>query len=87
MTKRYAGDNYPVYEIWRWYKEQVTAATDAAIPVPYWAYDAYGDGTKIAKSHRVLYRERGDLQAAFPDPFAAGPGGYLAWLSAEGLAA
>jgi hypothetical protein len=86
MTKRYAGDNYPVYEIWRWYKEQVTAATDEAIPIPYWAYDAYADGAKIKKSHRVLYRERGDLQAAFPDPFAAGTGSYAAWLAGEGLA-
>jgi len=85
MTKRYAGDNYPVYEIWRWYKEQVAAVTDPAIPSPYWAYDAFADGTKIAKPRRVLYRERGDLQAAFPDPFAAGPGSYLAWLTTEGF--
>jgi hypothetical protein len=29
----------------------------------------------------VLYRERADLQAAFPDPFE---GGYQAWWKAEG---
>lgn len=85
MTKRYAGDNYPVYEIWRWYKDEVAKATDPTIPSPYWAYDAFADGTKISKARRVLYRERGDLRAAFPDPFAAGPNSYLAWLAAEGL--
>lgn len=84
MTRKYAGDNYPVYEIWNWYKRQVSAATEAAIPERYWAYEAYADGAKIEKAHRVLYRERGDLQAAFPDPFAAGPNSFRAWLEAEG---
>lgn len=85
MTKKYAGDNYPVYEIWNWYKRQVGEATDPTIPERYWAYDAYADGTKIEKKHRVLYRERGDLQTSFPDPFAAGPGTYRHWLAQEGL--
>ena len=50
MTKRYAGDNYPVYEVWRWYKDQVSAATDPRIPARYWAYDQYADGTPITLS-------------------------------------
>ncbi len=87
MTKRYAGDNYPVYEIWRWYKDEVGQVTDKAIPERYWAYGAYDDGTPIAKPHRVLYRERGDLRAAFPDPFSTQGGGFKAWLAAEGLMA
>lgn len=84
MTKKYAGDNYPVYEIWNWYKRQVGAVTDPVIPERWWAYDAYADGTKIEKPHRVLYRERADLQAAFPDPFAAGRGSFRNWLISEG---
>lgn len=85
MTKRYAGDNYPVYEVWRWYKDQVTAATDPRIPGRYWAYDHYSDGTLISRQHRLTYRDRADLQAAFPDPFDARPGGYRDWLVGEGL--
>ncbi len=85
MTKKYGATNYPVYEVWSWYKRQVTAATDAAIPERWWAFGAYSDGTPIEKAHRVLYRQRGDLQAAFPDPFAAGEGGYAQWLEREGL--
>ncbi len=84
MTKRYAGTNFPVYEIWRWYKEQVEAVTDAAIPERYWAHQAYADGEAIPKAHRVLYRQREDLQAAFPDPFLAGPGSYREWVAAHG---
>ncbi|THD60804.1 hypothetical protein, partial [Phenylobacterium sp.] len=85
MTKKYGATNFPVYEVWSWYKRQVTAATDKAIPERWWAYGAYSDGTPIEKAHRVLYRQRADLQAAFPDPFAAGEGGYARWLEREGL--
>lgn len=85
MTKRYAGENYPVYEIWNWYKREVAGCTTSAIPDRWWAYDAFADGTKIAKPQRVLYRAREDLRAAFPDPFASGPGSYAAWYAAEGF--
>ena len=85
MTKKYGGRNFPVYEIWSWYKRQVTEATDGAIPERWWAYGAYSDGAPIEKAHRVLYRERPDLQAAFPDPFQATEGGYRQWLEREGL--
>jgi hypothetical protein len=83
MTKRYARDNFPVYEIWGWYKRQVEAATDPAIPERWWAYDAYADGAKIEKAARVVYRQRGDLQQAFPDPFASGPGSFQDWMAGQ----
>ena len=85
MTKKYAGTNFPVYEIWSWYKRQVVAATDAAIPERWWAYQSYEDGTPIPKKHRELYRYRTDLQAAFADPFQSGEGSYQQWLEREGL--
>lgn len=34
-------------------------------------YGTYTDGTAISKPQRLVYRERTDLQAAFPDPFDA----------------
>ncbi|MEO8114711.1 MAG: hypothetical protein ABI655_10035 [Phenylobacterium sp.] len=85
MTKRYAGQNFPVYEIWSWYRRQVAAATDPAIPARWWAYEAFADGRPISKARRVLYRKRSDLQAAFPDPFASGRNSYQQWLEHEGL--
>ena len=85
MTKKYAGQNFPVYEIWSWYKRLVGAATEPSIPERYWAYEAYADGAKIAKPERVLYRQRQDLQAAFPNPFASGRGSFQEWLATEGL--
>jgi hypothetical protein len=85
MTKRYAGTNHEVHEIWNWYKRLIAVFTDSRIPARYWAYGVYADGQAIAKAHRELYRARGDLRDAFPDPFAAGPGSYQAWLIGEGL--
>lgn len=80
MTRRYAGDNFEVYEIWNWYKRQVEAATDAAIPPRWWAYGRYADGQPIARADRLIWRERTDLQAAFADPFQSGPGSFQAWI-------
>jgi hypothetical protein len=85
MTKRYARDNFTVYELWNWYKREVAQHTDERIPARYWAYDAFADGTKIAKQHRVLYRARSDLQAAYPAPFLSGPGTFEDWLVREGM--
>lgn len=80
MTRRYAGDNFPVYELWSWYRREIAQATDPVIPSRWWAYSAYRDGAPIEKAHRLLYRSRRDLQAEFPDPYAAGPMGFRAWL-------
>jgi len=81
MTRRYAGDNFAVYEIWSWYKRQVAAATDPAISSRWWAYGVYRDGRPIERAHRLLYRARPDLQAAYPDPFGAGPNSFQAQLA------
>ncbi len=83
MTERYAGDNLEVFEIWQWYKRQVTAKTVAGIPKRYWHYGTFDTGAPIAKTARVLFRNRGDLYDHFDDPFATGPGTYHAWLAHE----
>ena len=85
MTKRYAGDRYPVYEIWNWYKDRVANASEAGIPERWWAYQSYDDGAPIERGHRLLYRHRADLQTAFPNPFATGDGSFRQWLDREGL--
>jgi hypothetical protein len=81
MTRRYAGANFEVHEIWNWYRREIAVATDPRIPAGYWHYGRYADGAPIEAEHRRLYRTREDLQAAFPDPFASGPGAYQAWLA------
>lgn len=85
MTRRYAKQNFQVYELWGWYRRQVEAATSAAIPVPYWAFGNFASGVPIPKAARELFRHRIDLQQAFADPYASGPGSFEEWLRNEGL--
>lgn len=83
MTRRYAGDNIEIYELWAWYRRQIAAAAASGIPDRYWHYAKFTSGTAIQKAARVLYRHRLDLQSAFPNPFDSTGGGFEAWYRAN----
>lgn len=83
MTQRYAEDNIEVYELWWWYKQQVRSFSTSEIPKGWWYYGIFANGEKIAKSVRELYRVRGDLRSAFPDPLSVGQGSFNEWLKAN----
>jgi hypothetical protein len=85
MTRRYAKTNFPVYELWSWYRKQVEAATSKSIPGGYWAFGQFMDSTPIPKTARELYRHRVDLQCAFANPYESGPGSFEEWLRNEEL--
>lgn len=80
-TARYAGDNIEVHEIWAWYRRQVEANVAVGLPKGWWAYGSFGDGTKISKAIRLLYRDRGDLQRAFSTPFSDPSDGLRHWIA------
>jgi len=46
-----------------------------------WAFGRFSNGEPISRDHRLLYRNRVDLQRAYPDPFdaAAGASSYFQW--------
>ena len=44
MTRRYAGGNTDVYELWWWYRQEVEKYTDPAIPEGWWHYGVFADG-------------------------------------------
>ena len=48
-----------------------------------WAYSTFADGSPIPTVARLVYRERVDLQRAFPDPFATASGGYRRWWESQ----
>ncbi len=85
MTRRYAGPNIEVYELWTWYKRLILEFSDARIPNGYWHYGSFSSGKPIPKEARELYRDRGDLHDAFPNPFDSTGGGYEAWYKQEHL--
>lgn len=83
MTQRYARDNVDVYELWWWYRQQVLSASAPEIPKGWWHYGTFDNGEKIPKPARELYRDRGDLRKAFPEPLQSGQGSFYEWLLAE----
>ena len=82
MTQRYAGENFEVFELWSWYKNQVKAEEQADVPQGYWHYGTFDNGCKIPDAARRLYRERADLRAAFSDPRSVS-NGYFGWVKSE----
>jgi hypothetical protein len=80
MTRRYAGDNFQVYEIWNWYVRRIADCRAAGLPSGWWAYGTYEDGRTISKAARRRYRDDALLRARFPRPFASGSGSLQAYL-------
>jgi len=62
-----------------WYRALTDDPTRLA-----WPMAAFRDGTPISEAQRLVYRQRADLQRAFPDPHASGEGSYQAWWDAQG---
>jgi hypothetical protein len=81
MTQRYAKDNIEIYEIWAWYRSKIEELATPGIPDKWWHYATFDNGIVISKRARDIYRQRLDLQQAFPDPFRTSEGaGYYHWL-------
>ena len=84
MTRRHARDNVEVYELWAWYKRMVARYATLDAPPDWWGFGRFDNGEPIPLRARRRYRERPDLQDAFPDPFATVGGGYYQWLAEHG---
>jgi hypothetical protein len=84
MTRRHAGDNVEVYELWAWYRRMVARHAEADLPPAAWRFGQFDNGEPIPLRARRRYRERPDLQEAFPDPFSTADGGYYQWLAEHG---
>lgn len=80
LTERYAGRRLAVYELAAFRKRALAAAGAPALGRESWAYGRFDDGAPIAGMARRLYRDDPELRARYPDPFAAGPDTYLAFL-------
>jgi len=87
MAVKNAGDNAAVHELIAWYERETQTSRDDPIEKWPWAFGTFSDGTPIQPHHRWLYRDRRDLQRAFPDPYDAGDGSrltFLDWCRTEG---
>jgi len=82
MSNRYATTNAAVFELIAWYSRRTAELGKDPIAGAEWAFETFSNGEKIALAQRIVYRERIDLQAAFPDPFDAN--GFLSWWLTHG---
>lgn len=82
MALKNAGNNGAVKKLISWYETQTESLAHDPLAREAWAYGTFSDGTVITRAQRVVYRDRTDLQAAFPEPFDAGT--YLAWWNSQG---
>jgi hypothetical protein len=85
MLERYSYGRTEVFELLRWYRERLTAHRAVGLPSGWWAYGVYEDGTPILRSHRLAWRDRGDLRAHFRDPYRSGAESFAEWCKANGL--
>ena len=83
MAIKNSRNNPTVKELVGWYEAQNKVLKKDKLNKLTWSYGQYSDGTPIIKTHRLIYRDRIDLQKAFSDPFASE--GYLTWLNAQGV--
>jgi hypothetical protein len=86
MAFKNAPGNEALQQLIAWYdRETRPEASDPVTKTP-WAFARFDDGTPILPQHRWVYRDRRDLQAAFPDPYATGGDEltFLEWCRTEG---
>jgi hypothetical protein len=89
MTRRYAEGNRLIGEIWSWYGRQLRDNGQEVYGgrKPYFNY--YDNGVEIPDEARRIYRQRTDLQQAFPNPYKTGGdagryhGGFHSWYTRQ----
>jgi hypothetical protein len=87
MAVKNASGNAAVQELIAWYSREIAPRKGDPVESTPWAFAAFTDGTPIEKHHRWVYRDRKDLQAAYPDPFDSEvkPLSFLGWCNSEGV--
>ncbi|MER9952316.1 glycosyltransferase [Mesorhizobium sp. M0047] len=85
MAEKNSRANPAVMGLVDWYQEKIKFAPDDPASGIGWAYGRYANTAPIPLSHRIIYRDREDLQLAFPDPFETpDEGGFLRWVRSQG---
>lgn len=79
MLERYCGGRTEVFELLMWYRSRLEYHKPKDLPVGWWHYGRYEDGSPIPRAHRVHWRSHPDLQKIFTDPFQTVGNCYRSW--------
>jgi lipopolysaccharide biosynthesis glycosyltransferase len=85
MTQRYSNGNLIINDIWSWYHYELQNKGQNIFVNKKNYYNYYDNGIEITKDARQVYRQRKDLQEAFPDPYKTKGdtgkyrGGFYSW--------
>lgn len=82
MAWKHAADQPAVQALVAWYADTIAALGRDPLSAAAWAYGSFSDGSPVPAAARIVYRERIDLQHAFPDPFDAA--GFGHWWEHQG---
>ncbi len=86
MLGLYGKASPALFDLRQWYIAECERMGQSELGRLPCVYSRFDNGQPITKVHRVLYRERGDLQTAFPDPFDTRDvnRSYWHWFEANG---
>jgi hypothetical protein len=70
MLDKYGSGMPGLYELREWYLRECERMGQQQFSSICWAYGQFDNAETITAQHRKSYRDRVDLQDAFPDPFA-----------------
>jgi hypothetical protein len=81
MLERYGAHSPVLFELREWYVARCEELGQSVLSKIDCIYNTFANGRRITDAHRLVYRRRPDLMAAFPDPFATNAPGrsYFRW--------
>jgi len=69
MLEKYGADMPALYELRDWYLSECDRLGQTECGNSSWTHDFFENGERVTTLHRKRYRERIDLQRAFPNPY------------------
>ncbi len=83
MLDKYGKSMPSLYELREWYVAECDRMGQNELSNLPWAYGLFENGERILNIHRKRYRERVDLQSAFPNPYRTSDPSrsYLHWFN------
>jgi hypothetical protein len=85
MLSIYGKKSPVLFDLRRWYIDECEKQGQSVMGQIPWAHGTYQNGDPITKVQRIVYRERLDLQRAFPEPYQTQDPdkSYLHWFKAH----